>query len=257
MKNNDKLDAMMRSYCERNVTAFEYKKKKHTMMYTSVLAATLVVAILFTILIIPAPKSSDSVTNNSFVLSVSANEADENDTYHTVSANEVYQNYGVEELYVGPSLKVVGKSIEKVHVYSQNGYTGLSCFAKNYNVTDKYHFENFPVREGVPDPLFVTPYIENSDGEFVKADLSTEHARQDVYYTCLDIVDENRHDDEKYIVINAIPINEAGENLMPEDFSSKYNDVAVVEVTYLNGEVQTQYASVTYENDRMIFEITS
>ncbi|MDO4749169.1 MAG: hypothetical protein Q4A12_08360, partial [Eubacteriales bacterium] len=144
MKNNDKLDAMMRSYCERNVTAFEYKKKKHTMMYTSVLAATLVVAILFTILIIPAPKSSDSVTNNSFVLSVSANEADENDTYHTVSANEVYQNYGVEELYVGPSLKVVGKSIEKVHVYSQNGYTGLSCFAKNYNVTDKYHFENFP-----------------------------------------------------------------------------------------------------------------
>lgn len=255
MNNNEKFDDMMRSYCERDTHSYVYKKK-NTVRYTSLVAATLVFAVILGVLLIPSGGNSD----NGFILSVSASGAEDNATYHAVSANKVYEKFGDEVIYHGPSLKVRGENIEKVRAYSENGFVNLSCSARNFNVTDKRFFEMYPPAEHVPDPLFVSIYLENEQGEFEEVvvdpqEFITPDLEKVIDYNCIEIVDENKHPEEKFIYIGCRPRNESLKELTPQEFSPAYNDTIVIEVTYLNGEVETQTATVSYENDQVVFEI--
>ncbi len=256
MNKNDRFDDMMHSYCERDTHPYVYKKK-NTFKYTSLVAVALVFAMLLSVLLIP---SGDSDTN-SFVLSVSASDALDDATYHAVSANKVYETIGDEVVYRGPSLKVTGENIEKVRAYCTEGFVNLSCFAKDFNVTDKRFFELYPPADHVPDPLFVSIYLVNDEGEFEEVIVDPQEfiapdLDRGIDYNCIEIVDENKHPEEKYIYIGCSPRKENLKDLLPEEFSPAYNDTIVVEVTYLNGEVETQTASISYENKQVVFEIT-
>ena len=263
--NNDKFDKMMHSYCNRDVEQFEFVEKKHTVKKTAVVAAALVVAVLVSVFTIPAynkpaekktkptevaQKPTDVIVeakrDNCFFLSASSSETED-----TVSQEIV--EVDIEHLY-SKGFYINGQNIEKVRTYSENGKLAIAYCASKYNVTDRYHYENFPYKEGVPDPLLVIPNIKNSDGEYTEvypdsAELSS------VFYSCVDIVDINRHDDFKHIGISCIPIDENGNPLDPEDFPEGYCDTMIVEVTYLNGEVQTRSATVTFGDDVIAFDL--
>ena len=255
MNRNDRFDDMMRSYCERDTQAYVYKKK-NTVRYTSLVAAALVFAIMLSILLIPSGGNRD----NGFVLSVSASGATEDATYHAVSANKVYETIGDEVVYHGPSLKVRGENIEKVRAYCENSFVNLSCSARDFNVTDKRFFEMYPPADHVPDPLFVSIYLEDEQGEFEEVvvdpqEFITPDLDKVIDYNCIEIVDENKHPEEKLIYIGCHPRNENLKELLPGEFSPAYNDTIVVEVTYIGGNVETQKASISYENNQVVFEI--
>lgn len=255
----NKFDKMMHSYCNRETEQFKFKEKKNTTIkYTSVLAASLVFAILLSVLLIPTGGNYA----NSFVLSVSARGISEEASYHAVSTNKVYETIGDEVVYNGPSLKVRGENIEKVRAYSVEGFVNLSCSARDFNVTDKRFFEKYPPAPDVPDPLFVSIYKENEQGEFEEVVIDPEEFIEPdldkvIDYNCLEIVDENKHPEEKLIYIGCHPRNENLKELLPEEFSEKYNDTIIIEVTYLDGEIETQQASISYENNEIVFEITT
>ena len=266
--NNNKFEKMMRSYTNREVEQFELKEKRTSVKFTSILAATLVLAIIATVLLIPSAN-----TENDFTLTVSAadvenQEVEVSNVKYEVVVTESGDNQGevscvatndetstVERIYTCPPLVVEGKNIEKVLAYSENEHIAIAFFAKKYNVTDKYHYENYEVSDDVPDPLIVIPYEKNSKGEMVEADIDTVEAREKVTYTYVEIVDINKNADEKYISLSCYPVNENGQPLMRENYSSEYNDKITVEVTYLDGEIQTKHAVVSYDNGEMKFDI--
>ncbi len=268
--NENKFDKMMKSYCDRETVAFCFKDNKNTVRFTSVIAAILVLAVITAIMIIP------NNTQNSFSLTVAAAESEYvGVTHHVVVKDDMYyvsasesesddisndivgENSEVEYLYTRSFLKVIGENIEKVRAYSEKGNLAIAYFAKYYNVTDKYHYENFPPADDVPDSLLVIPYVKNVKGKFVEASIETWEERCELGYSCVDIVDINRNSDEKFISISCYPIDENGKAIMPEYFSSDCNDKVTVEVTYLNGEVQKKYANITFEENNMIVDIIS
>ncbi len=237
--NNDKFDKMMSSYCNREVETFEFSEKKNPIKRISLIAAALVLVFLSVIILSPGKATSDS-GENSFTLTASAAEVE----------------CSVEEIFNATPFIIEGENIQKICAYSKDGHTSIAFGAtKNYNVTDKYQYKNSPPGSDVPDPLFVIPYIKDENGKLIKANLSTEIARQ-TPYTYVEIVDENKKPDSKHIPIICMPINENKEYLLPEKFSTKYNDTIVVEVTFANGEKQTKTATIVYEGSKMKFDTT-
>ena len=254
---NNKFDKMMHSYCNRNVMQFEFKEKKLTVKRTALIAAALVVVILVSILAIPAPnkpikESSDPIVevkrDNSFFLSASAAEREE----EAVSQNVV--KYEEEYLYT-KGFYINGQNIEKVRTYSKDGNIAIAYSASRYNVTDRYHYENFPHRDDIPDSLLVIPNKKDINGEYIEVYPNTDILRDSTYYSCVDIVDINKNDDYKHIVISCIPIDKDGNPLSLENFPQGFSDTLVVEVTYLDGEVQTRTATVTFGDGEIAFDL--
>lgn len=269
--NEKKFDEMMKAYCDREVDSFELKERRNPMKYTSVLAAALVLAILATIVVVPRASS-----DNSFTLTVSAAQSEKEDVLHYVVSEEKLYSikvsesesdetittdvaYGkdddIEYLALSPLFNVTGENIEKVRAYSDKGNIAIALCAKNYNATEISNYDNFSIDEGEPDPLVVTPYVKDSEGNYVEANPDTWQDRYLKSYSCVEIEDINRNPDEKYISISCYPIDKNCEFLMPENFSSDYSDKVTIEVTYLNGEVQKKYANITFEDSNMIVDV--
>lgn len=242
--NNDKLDAMMKLYCNRDIEPFEFKEKKSILKSTSLIAAVLVIVFLAVIILYPKQAPTKEKGGNSFTLTASAAEINYS------------EDYAVEEIFSVTPFVIKGENIQKISAYSKYGYTSIAFGAtKNYNMTDKYHYENFPHSDDLPDPLFVVPYVKDENGKLVEADLSTDLARN-TPYTYVEVVDENDKPNKKHIPVICLPIDENKEYLLPEGFSSKYNDTIVVEVTFSNGEKQTKYATIAYEGGKIKFDTT-
>lgn len=239
--NNDKFDNLMKSYCNREVESFEFKQKKSTITRTSLIAAALVVVFLSVIIFSPKQADTSDGEKNSFMLTVSAAEIE----------------YTVEEIFTATPFVIEGENIKKICAYSKDGHTSIAFGAdKDYNITDKYHYENSSHSSDLPDPLFVVPYIEDESGNLKEADVSTEIARQ-TPYTYVELVDDNKKVNHKHIPIVCIPIDKNKEYLLPESFSSQYNDTIVVEVTFTNGEKQTKAATIVYEDSKIKFNVSS
>lgn len=237
--NNDKFDYMMKAYCNRDVESFEFVEKKSMTKRTSLIAAALVLVFLSVIILSPRQAVSDN-KENSFTLTASAAEID----------------CTVEEIFTATPFIIEGENIEKICAYSKDSHTSIAFGAtKNYNLTDKYHYENNTHDPDVPDPLFVIPYVKDENGKLLEADISTDIARQ-TPYTYVEIVDENENINHKRIPVVCIPIDENKEYLLPDSFSSEYNDTIVVEVTFANGEKQTKTATIIYEGSKMKFDTT-
>lgn len=235
---SDKFDNMMKSYCNREVESFEFVKKKSTIKRTSLIAATLVLVFLAVIVFSPRNVTNTDEKENSFTLTASAAEIE----------------CTVEEIFSKTPFIIEGDNIEKICAYSKDLNTSIAFGAdKNYNLTDKYHYENITHSPDTPDPLFVVPYIVDKNGELKEADLSTDIA-QETPYTYVEVVDENKTINHKRIPVVCIAIDENKEYLSPENFSSKYNDTIVVEVTFTNGEKQTKTATIEYEGTKMLID---
>lgn len=221
MTENNKLDSMLKAYCNRDTEAFELKTKKSTIKYTAVTAASLVLVILLSILIIP-----EISPQRDFTLTVSAGSVDSS----AITSNDT-------KLVIG----VGGDDITKVSATSQNGFMSISFNSVTHSVVGVYYSEDGSIEEATADIALVSVYEAptDSNGEPI-------HQVNDVYQN-IDIFDKDKEAGDSEICVVCTPVGDDGISLATTgDFSPKYNDIVEITAEFTDGTTQTKYVSVTY-----------
>lgn len=242
---DNKLDCMLKAYCDREAEAFEFKPKKRARIKAvSVIAAALVLTV-FAALIIP----SLSKGKHSFVLTVNA----ANTRLQDSQSGTVYTEYTVYDKnknrldhysVMEAELLINGEDIEDVSFRSLNGY-GRFFIWKNPDFDD-YHDDVgwWCDSQGNPDPLYVgwrTAYESDSVDR--------------VDYYCEAEVDRSNDWSSQYqysISYNAVDDEDCF--LQPEAATSSRDDVIEITVTFADGDTLTKRLSVTYPDGIMTVE---
>ncbi len=237
MKQNDKLDKMLKNYCDRDTQAFEFKEKKPNEKITSLIAACLVVVLLLSVFIVP-----EFTNKNDFTLTASAASKSELSAFKT----------SYEIIPFAVSLKVRGEDIKEIYAYTENEHYALAvtAWSREYNLVGYDARLNGDVKNIDMPTLLVTPYVKTADGKLVIAINATENNE---YVSHLKVLDESETQGEKYINITSIPIDE-NKKVITDENSAKKEDKIIVEVTYLDGTTQIQSKDITYDNNNMIVD---
>lgn len=242
MTQNEKFDKMLRNYCNRDVEAFEFKSKKNTVKFTSLVAACLVFVILLSILIVP-----ELYPQNEFTLTASA--ASECELKYFTEKELNYFTVGSKEIIPeGVSFKISGENIKEIYAYSEKEYLALaiSSWPREYNIVD-INFRDKGESKIVDMPtLLIVPFEKDSNDEL------TIVRKSNMYVSHLKVIDELQTEGEKDITITSIPIDE-NRKFIYKDYSEKYNDRIIIEITYFDGTKETKSKEVTYKDGKIVF----
>ncbi len=236
---DEKMDRMMKSYCNPQAEVFEYKPKKYRgLKAASVIAAALVLTVLGTLIIPSINKDS-----HNFVLTVNAaSDRTENSQTGTIySENFVYDNNmnQVDHYYVmDAEVMLGGDDIEDVSFRSLNGY---GQFFVLYNPDpDDYH-----------DDL---GWWCDSEGNLAPDYVGWRTYDYDEYYNKAKIYPTNDWSKEYLYHIQYSAIDDDGYFLQPENATADRNDTIEIFVTFTNGDTLTKRLNVTYSDGVMSVE---
>lgn len=233
---DERIDSMMKKYCDPDVEAFGFKPKQHkAIKAVSVIAAALVLMVLCTLIIPSLTKG-----RHDFVLTVNAASDREEDsqtgTIYTECSVYDQDRYFIERYYVmSAELMLDGDNIEDVSFHSLNGYGRFTVF---YDPDpDDYHDDR--------------GWSCDSDGKVDPDYVGWRTYDYPEYYNIAHIDPANDWSEPYLYHIQYIAVADDGYFLQPDAASSDRDDIIEITVTFDDGDTQTKRLSVTYPDGVM------